>query len=109
MKKVTVVVWLPLLLALSMSADVPQTDDVPANPFGLIGLVGWVICALRKREAIGGWLLYFYIVIYSGVVWTVVLMLARIQTYVPQNYLPSQHHTLLMWMVVPSIVMVFVQ
>ena len=49
-------------------------------------LIAWWICNGRKRNPIGGWLLFFYWQLYSGLFLNAVLFAANIQSYVPENF-----------------------
>ena len=71
---------LPSLVVL-LASDQTHT---PPTPTGAIGLIIWLICAARRKREIGGWLLYYYIQLYMGLL--VTLLVAAFSFH---NYLPS--------------------
>jgi hypothetical protein len=50
------------------------------------GIVAWIVCNARKRQEYGGWLLYFYWQLYSGVIVTTIFFCINFQSYVPENF-----------------------
>lgn len=50
------------------------------------GIVGWIVCNARKKHEFGGWLLFFYWQLYSGVVMTTIFFTINFQSYVPENF-----------------------
>jgi hypothetical protein len=85
----------PLNLALYVATN---TDFIPAFP---VGIIGCIVCYMRKRSEFGGWLLLFYWQLYSGAVLTVFLFLKNFQAYVPENFVThaSRHH----WFIVTAV------
>jgi len=55
----------------------------PVPGAGLGALIMWYICNKRKRDPIGGWLLYFYIQLYLGAIFSIVIFGVSLENYVP--------------------------
>ena len=50
------------------------------------GIIAWIICNGRKRNPIGGWLLFYYWQLWSGLLITAAFFATNIQSYVPENF-----------------------
>ena len=50
------------------------------------GIVAWIVCNSRKKQEIGGWLLFFFWQLYSGLIMTVIFFCGNFQSYVPENF-----------------------
>src|SRR5271165_1359193 len=73
------------LVALIAAAGSDSKNYTPSLPGGG-GLIAWIICNSRKRQQIGGWLLFYYWQIYSGVLMTILFFVLAFQAYVPESY-----------------------
>lgn len=71
---------------------------IPAFPVGIIAIV---VCNIRKRGEIGGWLLFFYWQLYSGAIVTAFLFHRDFQTYVPENF--ASHLSTHRWLMAASV------
>ena len=71
------------LVALIATAGSDSNNYTPGLPGGAIA---WWVCNSRKRQQIGGWLLFYYWQIYSGVVITILFFVLAFQSYVPESY-----------------------
>ncbi len=88
--------------ALLLLAAAGNNQFTPSFPGGI---VGWIVCNARKRQEYGGWLLFFYWQLYSGVILTTVFFCVNFQSYVPENF--TRHPERYYWFVasaVPSLV-----
>src|SRR5262249_21758353 len=74
----------------------------PTLPLG--GVIAWIICNGRKRQQIGGWLLYYYWQLYSGILMMVLFLAIGFQSYVPESYDDPQKYHLFLASAVPSVV-----
>ena len=83
-------------------------DKPPTSPFGIGAIVAWIVCARKKRDEIGGWLLYFYWSLYGGVIGVSLIILSTHDQFVPQYFTPEKHFPALMAVHVPDVLMVFV-
>ena len=91
-------------LALILASNNQFTPSFP------VGIIAWIVCNARKRSEFGGWLLFFYWQLYSGMIMTVVFFSANFQSYVPENF--GTHPARFYWFLaaaVPSIVILFLQ
>ena len=89
MHRVTFSVSLALLLCAAslplLAAD--STQSTPSFPGAGIGaLVMWYVCSSRKQKEIGGWLLYYYIQLYLGVLVSIVVFAASWSAYLPGTW-----------------------
>jgi hypothetical protein len=87
------------LVAASGQSGSQYTPTVPG------GLVAWLICNGRKRNRMGGWLLFFYWQLYSGLIVTAVFFAINIQSYIPENFDSSSKYPLFLASTVPSLVL----
>jgi len=72
------------------------TDTNTYTPSIPGGLVAWWVCNGRKKQQIGGWLLFYYWQLYGGALMTVLLFSLAFQNYVPESYAdPTQYHLFL--------------
>jgi hypothetical protein len=74
------------------------------------GIVAWIVCNSRKRQEYGGWLLFFYWQLYSGVIMTVIFFCINFQSYVPENF--GRHPERYYWFLasaLPSLVILALQ
>jgi len=93
----------PLALLLVATASNQYTPSFPG------GIIAWFVCNSRKRNEYGGWLLFFYWQLYSGIVMTGIFFSINFQSYVPENF---DHATTYYWFlasVVPTIVIFMLQ
>lgn len=85
-----------------------QTSSAPVP--GLGGLIVWYICAKRKAQEIGGWLLYFYIQLYVGVIITLLIGLASFENYLPSTWVENRSlYPLFLLSVVPGLLILPIQ
>jgi uncharacterized protein DUF2569 len=77
--------WLFLLLASAAPALADSQSRAPGLP-GCGGLILLYICASRKDKDIGGWLLYYYIQLYLGVIITIVVSATSFENYIPRTW-----------------------
>lgn len=99
---------LTLLVVLAAPALADSAYKPTGSPLGMGGIVAWIVCAKKKRDQIGGWLLYFYWNLYAGLIVSVFLLVGETEGYVPQNFTAEQNFPLLMLAGVPHVLMVFV-
>ncbi len=85
-------VFLLLLTQASVFASAAaQTKTNPGPPGAVV--VG-IICYLARKQPIGGWLLYYYISLYSGLALSFVLLAATIQNYSPERWQSTELYAL---------------
>jgi hypothetical protein len=68
------------LLLLAAASNHQYTPSFPG------GIIAWIVCNSRKRQEYGGWLLFFYWQLYSGIIMTVIFFCINFQSYVPENF-----------------------
>src|SRR5262245_3543170 len=71
------------LIALILAANSTAPAYTPTFPGGILA---WIICNQRKRQQIGGWLLFYFWQLYSGTLVTLIVFIAAFQSYVPESY-----------------------
>src|SRR5664280_1407768 len=94
------------LVALIAAAGSDSKNYTPSLPGGLIA---WIICNSRKRQQIGGWLLFYYWQIYSGVLMTILFFVLAFQAYVPESYDDPTKFRLFLASAVPVLVLFAMQ
>jgi hypothetical protein len=68
-------------------------------------LFAWWICNGRKRNQIGGWLLYFYWQLYAGLFLSAVFFATNIQSYIPENFTSTTTFALFLASSLPSLLL----
>jgi hypothetical protein len=68
-----------------------------------LALVFGVVSYLRRKESIGGWLLYFYYWIYALAVAYAYDVLARYRVFLPSSEQDSEHHLALIAVAYPRL------
>jgi len=92
------------VLALA-SSEAPSAPSIP----GCGGLIWWIICARRKHQAIGGWLLFYFWQIFSGAVLAAILLVSiGYRSYLPEMFEKRFDYWLYFLSAVPNLVLVFV-
>jgi hypothetical protein len=94
-----------LAAPLAAYADTAKTGSQYSPTFAPGGIVAWLVCNAQKRNPIGGWLLYFYWQLYSGLIITGVFFAINIQSYVPENFDSSTKFGMFLASAVPGIVL----
>lgn len=85
--------WVDIACTLNSLIGISQAlaaDGSNSKPFSGIGLIGALImlyiCASRRKNEIGGWLLYYYIQMYIGVIIMVIVFLFSFNNYRPSSW-----------------------
>jgi hypothetical protein len=89
-------------LALLLAATSSSNQYTPTFPGGIIA---WIICNGRKRQQIGGWLLFYYWQLYSGAVVSAIFFGIAFQSYVPESFDDSTRYHLFLASIVPALVL----
>jgi hypothetical protein len=92
-----------LLLAVFAANSNQYTPTFPG------GIIAWVICNARKRHEYGGWLLFFYWQLYSGILMTLLFFSINFQSYVPENFQNPATYYLFLGSVLPTLVIFALQ
>ena len=61
-----------------------------------------LICYKARKDAIGGWLLYYYIQLYAGAFFLCIISLYSISNYYPQNWADKPLYTLYLLSTIPN-------
>ena len=90
-----------------MYAEILQTAAAPSSPLNKVflplALVFAVVSYLRRKESIGGWLLYFYYWIYALFVAYAYDVFAHYRVFLPSSKVDSEHHLALIATVYPRL------
>lgn len=62
----------------------------------------WLICFLRRKRPIGGWLLYYFIGLYGGLAISIVLTIPSLPNYNPAQWDTMLHYFLFIITTVPN-------
>ena len=92
------------LLALASS----EAPSVPSLPFGG-GIIWWIICARRKHQAIGGWLLFYFWQVFSGAALAAILLVTLgYRSYSPEMFDKPFEYWLYFVSGAPGVLLLFV-
>jgi Protein of unknown function (DUF2569) len=83
-----------LLVLAQASVFANTTAQTKTNPGPPVVVVVAIICFLARKQPIGGWLLYYYISLYSGLALSFVLLAATIQNYSPERWQNTEEYAL---------------
>jgi len=90
-----------------MFAEILQSTVAPPSPlnrvFFPLALIFAVVCYLRRKESIGGWLLYFYYWIYALVVAYAYDAFAHYRVFLSTTKVDSEHHLALFAVAYPRL------
>ncbi len=90
-----------------MYAEILQSAATPSNPLNRVflplALIFAVVSYLRRKESIGGWLLYFYYWIYALFVAYAYDVFAHYHVFLPSSKVDSEHHLALIATVYPRL------
>jgi hypothetical protein len=90
-----------------MYAEILQSAGVPLNPlnrlFFPLAVIFAVVCYLRRKESIGGWLLYFYYWIYALVVAYAYDVFVHYRVFLPSSEQDHEHHLALIAVTYPRL------
>ncbi|MFI5305211.1 MAG: DUF2569 family protein [Nitrospiria bacterium] len=101
-------VTLVLFPYLALSADGTATPAAPAGR-SLGGIIIAVICWSKRKEEIGGWLLYYYIQLYIGVIVSLGITAVNYQNYLPETWVESRTlYPLFLITTIPGIILAIV-
>jgi hypothetical protein len=92
-----------VLLVLATSGCNPSTPALPG------GIIAWIVCNGRKRNPVGGWLLFYYWQLWSGLFISGVFFAINIQSYVPENFETGRLFGLFLASTVPVVLLLLVQ
>ncbi len=93
--------------AVILAASSSSSQYTPTFPGGI--LIAWLICNGAKRNPIGGWLLFFYWQLYSGLLITLALFVTNIQSYIPENFDSREKYLLFLLSTVPTLMFFLIQ
>ena len=85
------VLVLVLTQAPVLASTAAQTKSNPTPPLAVV--VG-IIRYLARKQPIGGWLLYYYISLYSGVALSLAILAGTIQNYSPERWQSTELYAL---------------
>jgi hypothetical protein len=93
-----------VILAVVATNGNPSTPVLPGG-----GIIAWIICNGRKRNPIGGWLLFYYWQLWSGLFVSAVFFAINIQSYVPENFDSGRLFGIFLASTVPVLLLLLVQ
>lgn len=94
------------ILGLISTATTNGGQTTPALPGSI---VAWIVCNARKRNPIGGWLLFFYWQLYGGMFVAGVFFTMNIQSYVPENFESQTRFTMFLLSAAPGLLLLLTQ
>ena len=98
------------LLALSLPAFASTDTSGTSFQAGWVGvlltLLIWYVCASRRKKEIGGWLLYYYIRLYIGVIIVVLVAVSSYDSYLPEAWTDKPDlYPFFLWSTVPGLLL----
>jgi len=103
---------IPLLIATPVFAvdEVNSALKSVKTLWNLWSLILIILCVARRKREIGGWLLYYYIQLYSGTIFSIILLLISFQNYLPLTWGGvTGLYLLFLLSTIPSIVILFLE
>jgi hypothetical protein len=98
-----------MLSLLNLSLLLASSSSSSAAPTFPGGILAWIICNGAKRNQIGGWLMFFFWQLYSGILVSALFFAMNIQSYVPENFESSDRFLLFLTSVVPMLIIYLAQ
>jgi hypothetical protein len=88
---------------LAIAATTVTSPFVPdiAQRLVPISILFAIVCSLRKKQEIGGWLMYFYYQIYAGAIASVLMVARSFDAYLPRPWNNETRHLLFVLAVIP--------
>jgi len=78
--------------------------------WGLWNIIVIIMCIVRRKKEIGGWLLLYYIQLYSGAIISIFLLMVSIQNYLPMTWGGiTGLYILFLLSTVPNIIITFIE
>jgi hypothetical protein len=96
----------PLSVIAVLLADSSSSSYTPSFPGGI---VAWIVCYSRRKQAIGGFLMFYYWSLYAGIFVTLLLFGMNLQSYVPESFEDEKLYHLFLVSVVPLLIVYFMQ
>jgi len=96
----TLLGWLALHSLLWASQS--ERPSTAPSAGGALALILFVICYSRRKKAIGGWLLFYFIQLFWGVFLSLILTLTSIRNYNPSEYGSTSLYLLFLMTTIPS-------
>ena len=84
-----------------------NSSYTPSFPGG--GILAWLVCYSKRKQAIGGFLMFYYWSLFGGIVVTLLLFGVNFQSYVPESFGDTKLYHLFLVSVVPLLIVYFMQ
>jgi hypothetical protein len=91
----------------SFAADAGQSSSTPAAGGAAFWI--WLICYLRRKKPIGGWLLYYFIGLYVGLFISMILTVPSLSNYIPSEWDNKLHYFLFIITTIPGDIFLIAQ
>jgi len=92
-----------LLVTMLVSSGTQATPALPG------GIIAWIVCNGRKRNPIGGWLMFYYWQLFGGLLLSAVFFASTIQSYVPENFDSGTRFALFLASAAPGLILLLIQ
>ena len=83
-----------ILLPATAHAQTQTTNPTTQNPFAGVGVILIIVCILRRKSAIGGWLMYFLSQLFLQTAGSIYFTAANIKPYLPDAWRDPLHYML---------------
>jgi Protein of unknown function (DUF2569) len=78
--------------------------------WSLWNIIVIILCVARRKKEIGGWLLYYYVQLYSGAIFSIILLMFSSQNYLPATWGGATGlYLLFLLSTIPNIMILFIE
>ncbi len=102
-------VLIVLLVFLVLPENLLAADSNRSSTAGGGALAFWLICYLARKYPIGGWLLMYFISLYSGFVISIIMTIISFQNYNPLQWDSILHYLIFLITTVPGDFILLIQ
>ena len=99
----------PAFIALALDATTAPRSNSPTIPWVAVAIIAWILCYQKRKNPIGGWLLYFFIQLFTGLLYSQVRLLMSAKNYSPSNWHESSLYTLFLLSTLPAEIVLLVE
>jgi len=109
-------ILISLHASLLIATPVLAVDEVDSavksvrSLWSLWSLIVIILCVARRKKEIGGWLLYYYVQLYSGAIFSIILLMFSSQNYLPATWGGATGlYFLFLLSTIPNIMILFIE
>jgi membrane protease YdiL (CAAX protease family) len=99
----------PAFVALALDGANATRSSAPTIPWVAVAIISWVLCYQKRKNPVGGWLLYFFIQLFTGLLYSQVSLLMSATTYGPSNWHEPSLYMLFLLSTLPAEIVLLVE